>query len=777
MSQKKYISLSSLETFLKKLPEKFSPLEHKHKLEDIKDYQIDNALSNSSENPVQNKIINEEFEAVSDAMGALELAIDNKAKVVIQDTPPNDTNAIWIDLADNNADELNIVKTVNGLEPDENGNIQLADAPTFTISGTTLIISNVIVKQQPIAYAVYSETDNSLTFYKTTDAIIEGSTYNDKVATAVYTGIETAIYNKSSLPWKDYSSSIASVTVADEGIAPANTAYWFFNLRNCTSMDLTKLDTLNVTDMRSMFRSCKMLESITFGDGWNTSNVTNMNFMFDMCSKLTELDLSSFNTQNVTSMSSMFSSCSALTNLDLSNFNTQNVTDMSGMFYDCSNLTVNCSGWNVDKVTDHTSFNYNASGVIAPRTWCPVIIVNTPASADKNDPTVTNNATYTVSGTVSDDTGVASVTVNGVPATVNPDGSWSADITLIVNKLTEVVVVATDNVGNTSSKTRFAIFEKIIEPPTLVVKTPAGTSSENPINAANSTYTVSGTVFDDNGVKSVTVNGVPATVNSNGTWSADITLEDGVVKEVIVVATNNAGKTTTVKRYVEYNSQATAYAVYSADDKSLTFYRTTDTITGGQPYRGKTATRVWTGFEEEIIGDNSYAVDWNSYDFVSVIFKDEISPKDVSFWFRYEPTLINMDLTNLNTSKVTDMKYMFDQCTVLTELDLSGFNTQNVTNMQSMFNLCSALTSVGDISGWNTQNVTNMSDMFYRCSELESVGDISGWDTSNVTNMSAMFRNCKALTADCSDWNVDKVTSYGNFNYQAPGVIAPTWKN
>lgn len=77
MSQKKYISLSSLETFLKKLPEKFSPLEHKHKLEDIKDYQIDNALSDSSENPVQNKIINEEFEAVSDAMGALELAIDN----------------------------------------------------------------------------------------------------------------------------------------------------------------------------------------------------------------------------------------------------------------------------------------------------------------------------------------------------------------------------------------------------------------------------------------------------------------------------------------------------------------------------------------------------------------------------------------------------------------------------------------------------------------------------------------------------------------------------
>lgn len=40
---------------------------------------VDTALSSTSTNPVQNKVIDAEFDAMSDAMGALELAIDSKA--------------------------------------------------------------------------------------------------------------------------------------------------------------------------------------------------------------------------------------------------------------------------------------------------------------------------------------------------------------------------------------------------------------------------------------------------------------------------------------------------------------------------------------------------------------------------------------------------------------------------------------------------------------------------------------------------------------------------
>lgn len=79
MSSKKYISLSKLQTFLDNLKATFATLTHSHSLGDLTDYAVDTELSSTSANPVQNKVIDAEFDAVGDAMGALELAIDGKA--------------------------------------------------------------------------------------------------------------------------------------------------------------------------------------------------------------------------------------------------------------------------------------------------------------------------------------------------------------------------------------------------------------------------------------------------------------------------------------------------------------------------------------------------------------------------------------------------------------------------------------------------------------------------------------------------------------------------
>lgn len=79
MAQKKYVSLSKLSTFLENLRNTFASLSHKHTISDITDYKVDTALSPTSTNPVQNKVIDAEFDAMSEAMGALELSIDGKA--------------------------------------------------------------------------------------------------------------------------------------------------------------------------------------------------------------------------------------------------------------------------------------------------------------------------------------------------------------------------------------------------------------------------------------------------------------------------------------------------------------------------------------------------------------------------------------------------------------------------------------------------------------------------------------------------------------------------
>lgn len=119
--------------------------------------------------------------------------------------------------------------------------------------------------------------------------------------------------------------------------------------------------------------------------------------------------------------------------------------------------------------------------------------------------------------------------------------------------------------------------------------------------------------------------------------------------------------------------------------------------------------------------------------------------------------LKTLDVSNLNTSQITDMSQMFGACTNLNILDLSNFDTSQVTDMSRMFYLCSGLTSL-DVSHFNTSKVTEMIDMFGYCAGLTSL-NVSHFDTSKITNMGGMFNGCKGLTfLDLSNWDTSKVT-------------------
>ena len=117
-----------------------------------------------------------------------------------------------------------------------------------------------------------------------------------------------------------------------------NASGMFAYLTNVEKLDLSKLDTSNITNMSRMFYMSSGLKSIDLSN-FNTSNVTSMFSMFDGCSSLTTLDLSSFNTSKVTGMNQMFRNCKSLTNLDLSTFDTSKVINMYYMFNNCTLLT------------------------------------------------------------------------------------------------------------------------------------------------------------------------------------------------------------------------------------------------------------------------------------------------------------------------------------------------------------------------------------------------------------------------------------------------------
>lgn len=120
-------------------------------------------------------------------------------------------------------------------------------------------------------------------------------------------------------------------------------------------------------------------------------------------------------------------------------------------------------------------------------------------------------------------------------------------------------------------------------------------------------------------------------------------------------------------------------------------------------------------------------------------------------------TLQRIDLSGLDTSRVTDMQIMFDYASELQELDLGDLNTSKVTNMRRMFSMCSKLKKL-DVSNLDTSKVKDMYEMFVGCSGLKEL-DVSNFNTSEVTNIGGMFVGCSGLTKlDVSNFDTSKAT-------------------
>ena len=118
-----------------------------------------------------------------------------------------------------------------------------------------------------------------------------------------------------------------------------------------------------------------------------------------------------------------------------------------------------------------------------------------------------------------------------------------------------------------------------------------------------------------------------------------------------------------------------------------------------------------------------------------ISYSDTSSVTDMSYMF-YDCSSLTT-IPQLDTSSVTKMSYMFNGCRSLTtikQLDMS-----KVTDMSYMFGSCSLLTTVPQL---DTSSCKNMNHMFYGCYQLTIIPKL---DTSKVTSMSGMFWNCFKL--------------------------------
>ena len=596
----------------------------------------------------------------------------------------------------------------------------------------------------------------------------------------------------------------------------------FCNCSNLTSLDVSGFDTSKVTNMSSMFSSCRGLTSLDVSK-FDTSKVTNMSDMFYYCSNLTSLDVSKFDTSKVTNMSSMFDNCSNLTSLDVSGFDTSNVITMSWMFRNCSNLTsLDVSGFDTSKVTSMSyMFNYcsNLKSLQLSNKF------KIPTSNTTNMFTSTTNLTSII---LVDSTPLAGQFTNVkaqldgktfyVPsksAETAYETSWAVDFTadrihpileLVGDENVTIDVGATyTDAGYTVAGLTTADAQYYTPYGYNVTKTGEVVTSEAGVYQIKyeitRTYMSGGTTKTDtlmNVTRNITVKGAVATsmitewtipsanttiklpVQSHGGNSLNITVDWGDGSAVQIVTTNFPTHTyTTAGTYditVSGTCPAWGYMGSGRVSTSLNsdYYTYTQYLTkvkqfgelNAQYYGFSQCTNLTSVKGATKNSTSNVTTMANMFYFCQRLTEldltnfDTLKVTDMNYMF-FKVRAQEIDLSSFNTSNVTNMSYMFGECGFLTNINLSSFNTSKVTNMSAMFKGCDVLTKL-DLSKFKTSKVAYMNEMFSNCTSLKSLKvSALNFNTVNVINMKRMFYNCSSLTEiPVAKFNTSNVTNF-----------------
>ena len=453
--------------------------------------------------------------------------------------------------------------------------------------------------------------------------------------------------------------AVKKVVCAAGTVFPADCSFLFYRFKYAESMDLSKVSTVNVTNMNDMFDECLALRSLDLSS-FDTSKTKKMSAMF-MHSGLTELDLSHFDTSSVTSMDDMFFDCFNLESVDLSSFDTSDVTKMNGMFYDCDALTeLNLSSFDTSKVTDTICMFEGCTALTA------ILVGSKWSTAKVNSSSGMFNRCTALSGgagTVYDPehTDAAYAHIDGgqndpgyltnAAATVRLSGD-----TLILsgNVVKEEVQAYAENE---------AVKKVVCKPGTVF-----------PADSGKLFYNFNAESFDLSEADTSNVRDM----NTMFGWCCNVTALD--------LSSFDTSNVTNMADMFCWTRKLTSLNI-SSFDTSKTEY-------------------MCRMFAQSALTE----LDLSHFDTSSV--------KTIygMFWDCFN--LESMDLSSFDTSNVTDMGGLFRYCDKLTVVDLSSFDTSKVTNMGCMFDRCYALTTIYAGSGWSTASLLDSYYMFCECNAL-----------------------------------------------------------
>ena len=475
----------------------------------------------------------------------------------------------------------------------------------------------------------------------------------------------------------------------------------------------------------------------------NMSTIS-IDYWFQYFSNCETMNLKNLDTSKITSMWHTFRNCSALTRLDLSSWDTHGIVSFDGPFSNCLNLE----------------------------------------TIDIGDDFVIDEV-HSVYGLFSGCSRLSNSSIQGIVNRI--DTSQCSDFTLAFNGTS----IRNINLSSWNTSKATCMMNMFSDAKSLEILDISSFDTSNIGNGVDASGTIQGSLsnifLNCNHLRVVRLGNkftwassasssyflpVPSSSyidGADGKWYAE---SDGSSYSPAFVPSNKAD--------TYYARATTSFAVYSADDGSLDFYKRPGYPSDSDEFLGKDATHVWTRIEEESSGwhlardqSRTSCPWWDIREAIRhVTVVDGIRPQSVEGWFYWCVNCETINLGDIDTSLCTTFYATFDRMFKIKTIDVSMLDMRSAKSVSCMF--WGDNFEELDISSFDLSNVTCFNHMFNNCKQLKTLKMTVPTVFNEKSTFWCMFASCPNLILDCSDWNIDNPSlNHDEFNLGAPNVSLP----
>ncbi len=581
-------------------------------------------------------------------------------------------------------------------------------------------------------------------------------------------------------PWFNYRNSITNVQIGNSNdiIAPYNTAFWFYDFTRITFLDLSYLDTSNVTDMAFMFNSCLALSIISVSDKWDTSNVTSSEGMFFTGSS------------NLFGMNGTFKEELDKTDKTYARVDRENER---GLLWD---FVPNDIYWAIDQTSSGTDLTISNNPINGDHIYSGVFkgeyapwqnhgTINNIYIGGKNDiikPYRTTSwfAYFNISGLnmkYFDTSNVFDMSemfyhssgtiglqyLNTSKVKYMSGMFFHASMTINnLNKIDTSNVISMANMFNDSNCYNLDL---------------SNFNTSNVVNMSNmfsncGAYYLDVSSFDTSNVKnmnymfannSYVTNIVLGDFNTSKLEEASGMFKNDTNLQRIFVNNDFSNETTSDDMfYNDSNISGMNGTKYDSTKVNATYARIDRDKNPG--YFWKSNIVYWAVDGENCEDEKSNCslkisgkkINGNHFDSGTLKMYDIYNVD--SEYGKYKPSITSISIGGENDIiKPYTITNWFSGLNKIESISFKYLDTSYITNMSQLLYGCANLKNI-EFANFNTSKVTNMDSMFYGCKKLNTI-DLSSFDTSKVITMARMFTDTGFISLDLSNFNTSRLIS------------------